>query len=123
MKRVTALHVFGAATRSDAEAIAHDVLFPVARCRQNHVHTWSIRFVQPALTSVAHRPLGEPSGRKRRVCVVLPHQGCPRSLSLKELTNVALWILQGLLALAIFGAGTFKLTTPHAELAERRSGP
>jgi hypothetical protein len=33
--------------------------------------------------------------------------------------NVALWILQGLLAFAMFGAGTFKLTTPHSKLAEK----
>jgi hypothetical protein len=33
--------------------------------------------------------------------------------------NVALWIPQGLLAFAMFGAGTFKLTTPHARLAEK----
>jgi hypothetical protein len=33
--------------------------------------------------------------------------------------NTALWIVQGLLALAMFGAGTFKITTPHAKLAEK----
>ena len=33
--------------------------------------------------------------------------------------NIALWIVQGLLAFAMFGAGTFKLTTPHAKLAEK----
>lgn len=33
--------------------------------------------------------------------------------------NVALWILQGLLAFATFGAGAFKLVTPHAKLAEK----
>jgi hypothetical protein len=33
--------------------------------------------------------------------------------------NTALWIVQGLLAFAGFGAGMFKLTTPHAKLAEK----
>lgn len=33
--------------------------------------------------------------------------------------NVALWILQGLLALTMLGAGAFKVVTPHAELAEK----
>ena len=33
--------------------------------------------------------------------------------------NTVLWILQGLLAFAMLGAGTFKLTTPHATLAEK----
>jgi hypothetical protein len=33
--------------------------------------------------------------------------------------NTALWIVQGLLAFAMFGAGTFKITTPHAKLAEK----
>ena len=33
--------------------------------------------------------------------------------------NAALWILQGLLAVAAFGAGAFKLVTPHAKLAEK----
>jgi hypothetical protein len=33
--------------------------------------------------------------------------------------NVALWILQGLIAFAMAGAGTFKLVTPHARLAEK----
>ena len=33
--------------------------------------------------------------------------------------NTALWIVQGLLAFAMAGAGTFKLTTPHAKLAEK----
>ena len=33
--------------------------------------------------------------------------------------NVTLWILQGLLALAMFGAGAFKVVTPHAKLAEK----
>ena len=33
--------------------------------------------------------------------------------------NTALWILQGLLAVAMVGAGTFKLVTPHATLAEK----
>jgi putative exporter of polyketide antibiotics len=33
--------------------------------------------------------------------------------------NAVLWILQGLLAFAMFGAGTFKLTTPHSRLAEK----
>ncbi len=33
--------------------------------------------------------------------------------------NTALWIVQGLLAFAMFGAGTFKLTTPHAKLSEK----
>ena len=36
--------------------------------------------------------------------------------------NIALWIVQGLLAFAMFGAGIFKITTPHAKLAEKRSG-
>jgi hypothetical protein len=33
--------------------------------------------------------------------------------------NIALWIVQGLLAFAMFGAGTFKITTPHAKIAEK----
>ena len=33
--------------------------------------------------------------------------------------NTALWILQGLLAFAMFGAGSFKLATPHAKLSEK----
>jgi len=33
--------------------------------------------------------------------------------------NIALWILQGLLAFAIFGAGGFKLATPHGKLSEK----
>ena len=33
--------------------------------------------------------------------------------------NIALWILQGLLAFAIFGAGGFKLATPHGTLTEK----
>ena len=33
--------------------------------------------------------------------------------------NTALWIVQGLLAFAMFGAGTFKLTTPHGKLAAK----
>jgi hypothetical protein len=33
--------------------------------------------------------------------------------------NTALWIAQGLLALAMFGAGAFKLSAPHAQLAEK----
>ena len=33
--------------------------------------------------------------------------------------DLILWILQGLLALAMFGAGTFKVVTPHAKLAEK----
>ena len=33
--------------------------------------------------------------------------------------NIALWIVQGLLAFAMFGAGMFKVTTPHAKLAEK----
>jgi uncharacterized protein YciI len=47
--RVTGLLVFRAATRSDAETIAYDDPFHVAGFRRNHVHSWSIRFVQPAL--------------------------------------------------------------------------
>ncbi len=47
--RVTGLLVFRAATRSDAEAIAHEDPFCVAGFRNNHVHAWSIRFVQPEL--------------------------------------------------------------------------
>jgi hypothetical protein len=31
--------------------------------------------------------------------------------------NTTLWIAQALLAFALFGAGTMKLTTPHAALA------
>ncbi len=37
--------------------------------------------------------------------------------------NSALWTLQGLLAIAMFGAGTFKLTTPHAKLSEKMKWP
>jgi hypothetical protein len=33
--------------------------------------------------------------------------------------NIALWILQGLLAFAMFGGGAFKLATPHAKVAEK----
>jgi hypothetical protein len=33
--------------------------------------------------------------------------------------NAALWVFQGLLAFAMFGAGTFKITTPHEKLAEK----
>jgi hypothetical protein len=33
--------------------------------------------------------------------------------------NTTLWILQGLLAFAMFGAGLFKITTPHAKLSEK----
>ncbi len=33
--------------------------------------------------------------------------------------NTTLWVVQGLLAFAMFGAGTFKITTPHAKLAEK----
>lgn len=33
--------------------------------------------------------------------------------------NLTLWILQGLLAVAMGGAGTFKLVTPHPKLAEK----
>lgn len=33
--------------------------------------------------------------------------------------NIALWILQGLLAFAMFGAGTFKIVTPHDKLAAK----
>lgn len=33
--------------------------------------------------------------------------------------NTALWIVQGLLAFAMVGAGLFKLTTPHAKLAAK----
>jgi uncharacterized protein YciI len=47
--RVTGLLVLRAATRSDAEAIAHDDPFHVAGFRNNHIHAWSIRFVQPEL--------------------------------------------------------------------------
>jgi uncharacterized protein YciI len=49
--RVTGLLVFRAATRSDAEAIAHDDPFHVEGFRKNHVHAWSIRFVQPAIAA------------------------------------------------------------------------
>ena len=47
--RVTGILVFRAATRTDAEAIAYDDPFHVAGFRKNHVHIWSIRFVQPDL--------------------------------------------------------------------------
>lgn len=33
--------------------------------------------------------------------------------------NTALWIVQGIVAFAMFGAGTFKVITPHAKLAEK----
>lgn len=33
--------------------------------------------------------------------------------------NTVLWILQGLLAFAMFGAGLFKVVTPHAKLVEK----
>jgi hypothetical protein len=33
--------------------------------------------------------------------------------------NVALWVLQGLLAFAMAGAGTFKLVTPHDRYAAK----
>jgi hypothetical protein len=33
--------------------------------------------------------------------------------------NIALWILQGLLAFAMVGAGTFKLVTPYPKYAEK----
>jgi hypothetical protein len=33
--------------------------------------------------------------------------------------NIALWIIQGLLGTAMFGAGTFKLVTPHDKLAAK----
>ena len=33
--------------------------------------------------------------------------------------NTALWIIQGLLAVAMYGAGMFKLATPHGKLAEK----
>lgn len=33
--------------------------------------------------------------------------------------NTALWAIQGLLAFAMFGAGLFKVVTPHAKLAEK----
>ena len=47
--RVTGILVFRAATRREAEAIAHDDPFHVEGFRTNHVHAWSIRFVQPDL--------------------------------------------------------------------------
>jgi len=47
--RVSGLLVFRAATRSDADAIAHSDPFHVAGFRENLVHAWSIRFVQPEL--------------------------------------------------------------------------
>lgn len=33
--------------------------------------------------------------------------------------NTALWIVQGLLAFAMFGGGAFKLVTPHDKLAAK----
>ena len=33
--------------------------------------------------------------------------------------NVALWVMQGLLAFAMFGAGTFKLTSPYEKFVEK----
>jgi putative exporter of polyketide antibiotics len=33
--------------------------------------------------------------------------------------NIALWIIQGLLGVAMFGAGTFKIVTPHDQLAAK----
>lgn len=33
--------------------------------------------------------------------------------------NIALWIIQGLLAFAMLGAGTFKFVTPYAKLTEK----
>jgi hypothetical protein len=33
--------------------------------------------------------------------------------------NIALWIAQGLLAFAMFAAGTMKVVTPHAKLSEK----
>lgn len=33
--------------------------------------------------------------------------------------NTTLWILQGLLAFAMFGAGLFKAATPHTKLTEK----
>jgi uncharacterized protein YciI len=47
--RVTGLLVLRADTRGDAEAIAHEDPFHVAGFRNNHIHGWSIRFVQPEL--------------------------------------------------------------------------
>ena len=33
--------------------------------------------------------------------------------------NLALWIVQGLLAFAMAGAGAFKITTPHDKLSQK----
>ena len=60
--RVTGMLVFRAASRSAAEAIAREDPFHVAGFRQNVVHAWSIRFVQPeigsAVAAAVARPLG-----------------------------------------------------------------
>ena len=55
--RVTGILVFRAASRSEAQAIAQNDPFHLAEFRKNHVHSWSIRFIQPELEAALRTTL------------------------------------------------------------------
>lgn len=51
--------------------------------------------------------------------MALPPCNGPRSWVIQPRMNIALWMVQGLLALAMLVAGAFKAATPRLKLAEK----